>query len=172
MIALLLSVALQAAIPAAPPPSLTPCAVAEYGQFDFWVGSWEVTPNIKGATPVANSRIEKLYGGCGIRENWMPLKGTGGGSLNNYDPADDRWHQRWLDSSGGTVDFAGGMAGKEMVLTGWWKHLAGPGKHALIRMRYTRQDDGSVRQHGEQSLDHGLSWSTSFDFIYRPKSTQ
>ncbi len=172
MIALLLPIALQTATPATPPPPPTPCASAEHRQFDFWVGSWEVTPNINGAAPVANSRIEKLYGGCGIRENWMPLNGTGGGSLNSYDPADGRWHQHWLDSSGVTVDFVGGMAGKEMVLTGWWKNIGGSGSHALIRMRYNRQDDGSVRQHGEQSLDHGLSWTTSFDFIYRPNSTQ
>ncbi len=166
MIAFLLATALQASSPAKP----ATCASAEYRQMDFWVGEWEVTPNVKGATPVADSRIEKLYGGCGIRENWMPRQGTGGGSLNSYDPGDDRWHQRWLDSAGGTVDFVGGLAGKEMVLTGWWKNIGGPGKHALIRMRYALQDDGSVRQHGEQSVDHGLNWTTSFDFIYRPKT--
>ena len=63
---------------AAPPPA---CQEAERGQFDFWVGDWDVYPT--GADKlVAHSTIEKLYGGCAVRENWKPLKGTGGGSLN------------------------------------------------------------------------------------------
>lgn len=150
----------------APPP---PCAAEGHQQFDFWVGEWDVYPN--GATQlVAYSRIEKLYNGCGIRENWMPLKGGGGGSLNSYDPTTGRWHQTWVGSSPGRVEFEGGMAGKQMVLTGFWAGVNGPGKDALIRMTYTPQADGSVRQHGEQSTDHGLTWQPNFDFIYRKRS--
>jgi len=37
-------------------------------------------------------------------------------------------------------------------------------------MTYSRNADGSVRQHGEQSTDEGKSWSTNFDFTYHPKS--
>jgi hypothetical protein len=152
-----------------PPPA---CTSAEHRQFDFWVGEWEVTPNIKGAVPIANSKIEKLHSGCTIRENWMPFKGTGGGSLNAFDPGDGRWHQHWQDSSGGIVPFQGGMAKDEMVLTGWWRGYNGPGKHLLTRMRYSLQSDGSVRQHGEVSADHGVTWTTGFDFIYRRKPVQ
>ena len=43
-------------------------------------------------------------------------------------------------------------------------------KDAMIRMSYSRNPDGSVRQHGEQSTDHGLNWSTNFDFTYHPKT--
>jgi hypothetical protein len=56
-----------------------------------------------------------------------------------------------------------------MVMTGIWAGINGPGQDALIRMSYTPQPDGSVRQHGEQSTDHGLTWSTNFDFIYRKR---
>lgn len=143
------------------------CAAPEHRQFDFWVGEWRVTPTGK-TNVVANSRIEKLYGGCAIRENWMPLKGSGGGSLNNYVVADKRWHQTWIDSSNSRVEFAGGLVEGEMILTGYWKGVNGPGQDALIRMTYSRNPDGTVRQHGEQSLDHGLTWSTNFDFTYHP----
>ena len=68
----------------APPPA---CAAPEHRQFDFWIGRWDVYPTGKDAL-VAHSLIEKLYAGCTVRENWMPLKGSGGGSLNMYDPAD------------------------------------------------------------------------------------
>ena len=59
------------------------------------------------------------------------------------------------------------MNGK-MVLTGYWSGVGPNGEDGLIRMTYTPSNDSSVRQHGELSLDHGLSWSDSFDFIYRP----
>lgn len=166
---LLLVLAAQAGIATAAPPP--PCAAPVYAQFDFWVGDWEVFPNIKDpakAPLIARSRIEKLYGGCAIRENWMPLKGSGGGSLNAPDPATGRWHQYWLDSSGGRVEFDGGLApGGAMVLTGYWRGVNGPGKDGLVRMTYTRQADGSVRQYGQVSADQGLTWTDSFDFIYR-----
>src|SRR4051812_40803361 len=86
----------------APPPS--PCASSDHRAFDFWVGSWDVTPN-GSEKLVAHSLIERLYGGCAIRENWMPLKGTGGGSLSSWVPEEKAWRQAWVDSSGARVDF-------------------------------------------------------------------
>jgi hypothetical protein len=146
-----------------PPPA---CAAAEHRQFDYWIGHWDVYPSGKDQL-VAHSLVEKLYAGCTIRENWMPLKGAGGGSLNMYDSGDKRWHQTWHDSSNSRIEFDGGLAGKEMVLTGFWPGVNGPGKDGLIRMVYTPNADGSVRQHGSVSTDQGMTWSPSFDFIYR-----
>jgi hypothetical protein len=163
-IAAALMIAQAAAAQAAPPPP--PCADEAHAAFDFWVGEWDVYPNGKD-TLVAHSRIEKLYGGCAIRENWMPLKGTGGGSLNNLDPATGRWHQEWIGSAPGRVEFDGGPADGKMVLTGYWAGVGGPGKDGLVRMTYTPEPDGSVRQYGEVSYDHGLTWATNFDLIYR-----
>ena len=134
-----------------------PCAAAEFHQFDFWAGQWDVY-GPKGKQ-VANSLIEKVYG-CGIRENWMPKNGQDGGSLNIWLPAEKAWKQTWIDSSGSRADFTGGWNGKAMVLTGKW---GGP----LVRMTYTPNPDGSVRQAGEQSTDDGKTWAPSFDFTYR-----
>lgn len=165
-----LALALQDAAPAAPPSPPPPCESEAHGAFDFWVGEWEVTPNQEGAAKVADSRIEKLYRGCAIRENWMPVGRPGGGSVNSL-RADGLWHQRWIGSGGATVDFVGGPAGENvMVLNGYWAGGAGPNSNPLVRMTYTLREDGSVRQHGEGSTDHGLTWATSFDFIYRPKT--
>jgi hypothetical protein len=164
--ALVLTIA-QASSAAAPPPPA--CTGEAYAAFDFWVGEWDVYPNGKDKL-VAHSRIEKLYGGCAIRENWMPLSGTGGGSLSDYEPATGRWHQTWIGSAPGRVEFDGGPANGGMVLTGWWPGVGGPGKDGLVRMSYTRTADGSVRQFGEVSYDQGVSWETSFDFIYRRRA--
>ena len=165
----LLFLAAQSAVPASPPPPPPACTASEHRQFDFWVGEWTVTPTGK-TNVVASSLIEKLYGGCAIRENWMPLKGTAGGSLNNY--YNGRWRQTWVDAANSRVDFAGGLVAGNMVLTGDWKGVLGPGKDALIRMTYSKNADGTVRQHGEQSTDGGKSWSTNFDFTYHPKAAQ
>jgi hypothetical protein len=167
MLYLLLLLAQAAAVPPTTPPPA--CTGPEHRQFDFWVGEWQVTQTGK-RDVVATSLIEKLYGGCAVRENWMPIKGTVGGSLNNYVREDGRWHQTWVDSSNSRVEFSGGLTDGRMVLTGFWKGVNGPGKDALIRMTYSKNADGSVRQHGEQSTDHGLSWSTNFDFTYHPKA--
>ena len=50
-----------------------------------------------------------------------------------------------------------------MVITGKW---GGP----LVRMSYSKNADGSVRQWGEQSTDEGKTWAPSFDFTYRPSA--
>ena len=167
MLALLMLLAqTTASPPPAPPPA---CTGPEHRQFDFWVGEWTVTPTGK-ANVVASSLIEKLYGGCAVRENWMPLKGTAGGSLNNY--YDGQWRQTWVDAANSRVDFTGGLVDGKMVMTGEWKGVLGPGKDALIRMTYSKNADGTVRQHGEQSTDGGKSWSTNFDFTYHHKAAQ
>ena len=149
----------------APPP---PCAAEEFRALDFWVGEWDVYPAAKPDRLVAHSTIEKLYGGCAIRENWLPLKSAGGGSLSGYDPATKRWHQTWFGSAPGAVFFDGGPADGKMVLTGWWPGSGPNGEDGLTRMTYSQRDDGAVRQHGEFSADHGLTWVLSFDLIYRP----
>jgi hypothetical protein len=164
---LLLAAAPAAATPTPAPPPPPACDTAGHRAFDFWVGEWDVYPS-GGDTLVAHSRIEKLYAGCAIRENWMPLKGAGGGSLSNLDPATGRWHQTWVASAPGRVEFEGGPVDGAMVMTGYWANLNGPGKDALVRMTYSKLPDGSVRQFGQASTDHGVTWQTSFDFSYRP----
>lgn len=141
-----------------PSPQAPPCAADEFHQFDFWVGKWDVY-GPKGKQ-VGTSHIEKVYG-CGVRENWMPNSKQDGGSLNIYVPAKKQWEQFWIDSGGSRAHFTGGWNGKAMVLTGEW---GGP----LTRMTYSKNEDGSVRQYGEQSTDKGKTWAPSFDFTYRP----
>jgi len=154
----------------APPPAAPTrpgCNGPEFAAFDFWVGEWDVYPNGKD-TQVARSRVEKLYGGCAVRENWLTFKGANGGSLSGYDPATKRWRQTWIGSSPGVVQFEGGPADGKMTLTGWWPGSGPGGEDGLTRMTYYQAEAGAVRQFGEFSADHGLTWVVSFDFLYRP----
>ena len=141
--------------PSAPQPG--PCSAPEYHQFDFWVGNWDVY-NARGQH-VARSLIEKVYG-CGVRENWMPFNGAGGGSLNIYVTSSKNWEQFWIDGGGSRATFKGGWDGKAMVLDGDWGRRT--------RMTYSKNADGSVRQLVEQSSDQGKTWATAYDFTYRP----
>ncbi|MEK6541420.1 MAG: hypothetical protein AABZ45_04775 [Pseudomonadota bacterium] len=153
----------------APPPRTAPppaCTTPQHRGFDFWVGEWTVArPDTN--QQVAHSRIERMHDGCVIREQWIPNSGSGGSSLSHYDSARRTWRQLWLDSSGGRVEFEGGLVGDEMVLTGLWQGVNGPGQDSLVRMTYTRQSDGSVTQRGDASTDQGRTWVLSFLFVYR-----
>jgi hypothetical protein len=157
----------QAAGASARPPSPPKCDAPEYAALDFWVGEWDVFP-AGSDTQVARSRIEKLYNGCAIRENWMPAKGANGGSLSGYDPRTKHWHQTWIGSAPGVVQFDGGPTDGAMVLTGSWPGSGPNGEDGLTRMTYSPLPEGAVRQHGEFSADGGGSWVTTFDFTYRP----
>ena len=157
----------QAGQPIQPPSPA--CTSPEHRQFDFWIGQWEVYRT--GETRLrAHSRIDKLHDGCVIGEQWMPLRGGGGSSLNHFDTHERRWRQTWMDSANARVEFDGGLVGGKMVLTGFWRNAQGPGKDGLVRMSYSTIDGGAVRQFGEISTDHGLTWSPFFDFTYKPRA--
>lgn len=143
------------------------CLSSEHRQFDFWLGHWEVFQTGKDKL-VARSHIEKLYDGCAVHENWMPLANTAGGSLNTYRPDEQIWRQTWVDSGNSHVDFKGGLVGGAMVIAGMWNDVNGPGKHGYVRITYSRQPDGSVRQFGEIADAEGRPFKPYFDFTYRP----
>lgn len=149
-----------------PPPSPSACDSEGQAGFDLWLGEWDVYQT-GGDAKIADSRIERKHNGCAVIESWMPLRGAGGTSLNLWDTNAGVWRQKWVGSSPGAVEFTGGVAEGKMVLTGIWPS---PGAlHTLVRMSYTANEDGSVRQFGESSTDHGVSWQSAFDFTYRPK---
>ena len=149
---------------ASPPPHV--CSSPQFRQFDFWVGRWEVFDTRTGAA-AGHSLVERLYDGCVIRENWSE-PGFTGGSLNHYSPSDGRWRQTWADSQGAWREFVGGMDGRRMVLV--WRTRAPRGKPggARVRMTFTPNPDGTVRQYSDLSADGGRSWSFRYDYTYRP----
>jgi hypothetical protein len=149
---------------APPPPAPAGCNSTESRQLDFWVGHWSVSPKGAPNRKAATSLIEKLYSGCAIRENWMPLHGGAGGSFSSYLPGKNAWQQLWVDSSGSWVNFTGGWDGHAMVLEGVWPVPGHP--QQKTRMSYRLLPDGSVEQSGVTSDDDGKNWQPGFDLIY------
>jgi hypothetical protein len=147
-----------------PAPGKPICDTPEHRQFDFWVGRWDVYRTDTNQL-VAHSLIEKLYGGWAVRENWMPIGGTGGGSLNSWRPSEKRWRQTWTDSGNNWNEYAGGLDGSKMVLTG--SSATAAGGAIRVRITYEPKADGSVVQSGYQKSGASADWSLSYQFAYR-----
>jgi hypothetical protein len=141
------------------------CSSPEHRQFDFWLGEWEVrTPR---GDVAGRNTIQRVVGGCGLREDWRGARGMIGTSLNTYSEARGEWHQTWIDSSGTLLLLDGGIQDGAMVLEG--EAPLGGGHGASLRHRITWSvvdgDPDHVRQHWETS-DDGSSWETAFDGHY------
>ena len=65
-----------------------PCSAEEHRQFDFWVGSWNVSANDKA---VGTNRITAILGGCILMEEWEGKGGLNGKSFNRYDASAGVW---------------------------------------------------------------------------------
>ena len=158
------AVAATSAVAQQPAPSV--CEAAAHHQFDFWVGEWSVTDQASGQF-AGVSHIEQIYGGCVIRENWAS-EGFRGGSLNSYWATDRQWHQTWMDSAGAFRHFIGGLDDQgRMVMTAHQPDPAGSGKIRLIRLTFTHNLDGSVRQFSDYSDDDRRTWKFRYDYLYR-----
>lgn len=141
-----------------------PCrARPEFRQFDFWVGEW-APQNAQGVT-VGTSSIQLILKDCIIFENWdTPV--SSGKSFSLYNARDGKWNQTWVDASGNITHYVGGLQDGKMILVA---NTVTNGKKSLARMTFSKLADGSVRQHGENSVDDGKTWSTAYDFKYVPK---
>jgi len=145
-----------------------PCVSPAHRHFDFWLGEWEVR-NPQGKL-AGTSRITAILGGCVVHERWSGAGGSNGESFNILDQTTGRWHQTWVDNGGLLAQFDGGLSPQgAMILEGTGR---GPkGEPARSRMTFTPRPDGTIRQHWENSIDGGATWQTSFDGIYRRRTT-
>jgi Tetratricopeptide repeat len=139
-----------------------PCEhIAEYRQFDFWIGSWKVA---SAGQPAGTNQVEKHENGCFLMENWVSVNAGTGKSMNFYDPVEKQWNQIWVDSSGSSIAAKGGIEDGAMHLAG--DHHYPDGSHEAFRMTFTPRENGSVRQFIEQSRDGGKTWYVWFDGLY------
>jgi hypothetical protein len=143
-----------------PPPSR--CTAAEMRQFDFWVGAWKVTDRGKHA---GHNRIELILDGCALFENWTGAAGGAGKSLNFFDKEDRRWHQAWIDASGGALFLSGRFENGSMRLEGE-RAATGDAPATRHRITWTPLPEGRVRQLWESSPAGREEWAVQFDGLY------
>jgi hypothetical protein len=152
--------------PGAPAPASAPCVAAEFRQFDFWVGSWEVTD--RSGKPAGRNQITREQLDCVLVERWTSPNGGTGMSMNYYDPQSRRWTQHWV-GLGLILTMTGGLRGNEMVLEGPLQYVR-DGRVTILRGTWTSLPDGRVRQHFVESSDGGKTWSEWFDGYYRKEA--
>ena len=146
------------------PPPPQPCEDIEaFGEFDFWLGSWEVTlPN---EAVAGRNRITKEPGGCLLLERWTSASGGTGTSLNFFHPESGKWRQVWVGSGGSLIDIQGGLKDGSMVLTGTISYVGREGEFPF-RGTWTALDDGRVRQFFEQYDPTQEVWNPWFEGFY------
>ncbi|MFQ5717947.1 MAG: hypothetical protein ACE5IK_00220 [Acidobacteriota bacterium] len=142
----------------------TPCADERSHQFDFWVGELNVFAGDKQA---GTNSITPILDGCVLQEKWVGSQGSAGTSLNFFNPSTGKWHQFWVWRNGTTLDLSGGFHDGKMILSG--DSPGRDGKGARDRITWSSKEDGTIRQHWEESADAGKTWHTVFDGLYRRK---
>ena len=137
------------------------CRSAETGQFDFWVGEWDLSWEGGAGT----NRIEKIMGGCVIQENFdgtqaMKLQGM---SVSTWNPKLGKWRQTWVDNQGGYLDFVGGFEGGRMTLT---RPAPVLGDNVVQRMVWYNIENDSFNWNWERSDDGGKTWKVNWKIAY------
>ena len=144
-----------------------PCSSAQHGQFDFWIGEWDVTT--ADGNPAGSNSISKVEGGCILRENWASATSAyTGTSYNFYNQTAEQWEQLWLDNQGGFLKLAGSRDGNQMILQSEPGENA-EGEKVTQRITWTSNEDGSVRQLWEV-LTAGKETRVAFDGLYKRKN--
>lgn len=143
-----------------------PCDPDHKGEFDFWIGEWDVFDTE--GKQVGENVIKPLFGGCVLQETWNGGAASQGSSFNFYNPKTEAWQQFWVWQNGTTLELSGGLVDGSMVLTGTGKSR--DGSTINNRITWTPNEDGSVRQHWEFSKDGGETYKTAFDGLYKKKS--
>jgi hypothetical protein len=142
-----------------------PCDDAQFHQFDFWLGDWDVT-SASGGPQQGTSHISKEMNGCVLWENWTSAGGAYfGKSYNTYNPNLQRWEQYWVDTSAGVMFFYGNL--KDGVMDYWTDDIPQPNGDKLRRhLQFFSLSPDKVRQFSQGSTDGGKTWTVEYDFIY------
>ena len=142
-----------------------PCDAAEFAQFDFWVGDWDVASTADGVGRGA-SHVSKEMGGCVVWENWTSAGSPYfGKSYNTYNVNLKRWEQYWVDNFAGVMFFHGTL--KDSVMDYWTDNVPQPdGTNLQRHLQFFNLAPGKVRQFSQGSTDGGITWKVEYDLTY------
>jgi ketosteroid isomerase-like protein len=141
------------------------CMAPENHQFDFWAGDWDVFDLAEADKYVAHVQVDRILGGCVLREDYQDTNGHKGQSFSIFDASHKQWHQSWVTNRGQLLLLNGGLQSGEMVLTAVERTTEGKDKQ--IRGTWKALDEG-VRETAVTSLDGGTTWALWFDLMFKP----
>lgn len=149
------------------------CASPRQKEFDFWVGSWDLTwPGEKpGEVAHGTNQIRRVLDSCIVQENFdgtdsMHLRGM---SVSVFDTRAGKWKQTWVDNEGGYLDFIGEFKNGEMILS---RQATRPdGTKILQRMVWKNLRPDEFDWSWESSKDDGNSWQVLWPIHYKRHAT-
>ena len=149
-----------------------PCSEPQQKQFDFWVGSWELTwpGNSAGEVAHGTNNVTRILDGCVVQENFsggtaMPLRGI---SVSLFNSRSGKWQQTWVDNEGAYLDFVGEFKDGQMTLA---REATKPdGSKVMQRMVYKNIMPTEFDWSWESSSDGGKTWKVIWPIHYQKKS--
>ena len=141
-----------------------------FGDFDFWVGEWNVYSNDKARQFQGTNFITKYYNSCLLKEDWKSAQGGGGFSMNYYNSVKNEWRQVWV-ADGYSIDYVGGRSKNgAMELNG---HIYDYRQNSETPFRgiWTPQADGTVIQHFDIFDETHATWNVWFEGLYVKKES-
>lgn len=135
--------------------------IPEYRGFDFWVGDWNVIG--KTGQQLGVNKVVMLADGCIIEENWEAGGGGIGKSFNFYNPSTKKWHQSYMDNTGGNWMMDGELRDGVLRYEG---AIYTPTGKTLVHMTFYNMGPDKVRQTAETSTDDGKTWTAVWDGMY------
>ena len=146
-----------------------PCSSPEAGQFDFWVGEWNLSWTSKeGKAASGTNRVSRILDGCVIKEEFCDKEGGFSGmSLTTFVPGANPWKQTWVDNNGSYLDFTGEFKNNRMILG---RKARRDGKEFLQRMQWYNIASNSFDWNWERSDDNGTTWTVVWKIHYERKS--
>ena len=142
---------------------------AGFGDFDFWIGEWDV--HVANGGFAGSNVIAREERGCVLVEHWTGASGSTGMSINYLDLATDEWVQVWNAAGGTQINIRGGISDEGMALEGTIHYISND-TTAPFRGLWTPLPDGRVRQYFEQSNDDGETWTPWFEGFYTRKGSK
>lgn len=146
-----------------------PCAGADYRQFDFWLGDWQVLDGKTGQA-IAIDHIDALYGDCVIRQRLrftgatyrrpgtpFPLAGL---SISRFDG--QQWLQIWADNQWGAIVLKGNRRDDGAIEL----NSVLPSRGRDVRLVWRPMADGvRIEQFGAKTGSG--AWERYEDLVYR-----
>ncbi len=150
--------------------------VEEIHQLDWFIGEWNVKSRMKTqdgwVEDELESTIEPMLDGHALLEKfWGTLAGDpiNAMSMRVYSPANERWEQAWLDTSGKQIGVFYGEYKDGQFIGRNQKSVLNPESE-----RYGREIFYNITEQGfdwryEGSKDQGQNWNVIWELVYTRK---
>jgi hypothetical protein len=142
------------------------CEAAEYRQFDFWLGDWDVFDYGDTTKVIARAKVERIVDGCAIHELYVQNDGLIGDSILSFDGVRQVWQQTWVTNRGSLMVIAGRFKAGAVTLQGETRMRDG---NSVLQRITWQVESGGVRESALMSKDGGKTWAPAFDVLFRKR---